>query len=94
MIPFRHTGNLKERLKEMPPDLRLMVLKQIEELETENKMLKEKIESTSKKVLSLDNIKDNPAEMRYYTSFVNFGTFMALFNYLEPKALLLKYWRG
>ena len=78
----------------MPPDLRLMVLKQIEELETENKMLKEKIESTSKKVLSLDNIKDNPAEMRYYTSFVNFGTFMALFNYLEPKALLLKYWRG
>ena len=62
-----------------------MVLKQIEELKSENKMLRTSLESTTKKVLSLENIKEDPAAMKYYTGFVNFGTFMALFNFLEAR---------
>ena len=81
-------------IKTVPPELRLAILQRIHKLETENKELKHVIEKTKGKLITLDSIKDNPAQMRFYTGFVNYGTFMALFDYLEPKAAQMRYWRG
>lgn len=48
----------------------------------------------SDQILSLENIKDNPKRMAFWTGFPNYDTFLALFEYLEPRAKNLRYWRG
>ena len=80
-------------LRTVSPRIRLAVLQRIEKLEKEKQELEEVVEYTRDKVVTLDSIKDDPAQMRYYTGFVNYGTFLALFKYLEPKAAVMRYWR-
>lgn len=45
----------------------------------------------SAQILSLDNVKDNPKLMKYYTGLPDYIVFLALFNYLKPKAECMKY---
>lgn len=63
------------------------MLKRIKELEDENKELKVKL-------LTLENIRSDSKLMKFYTGFVNYETFIALFDYLQPKAEAMKYWNG
>lgn len=56
-----------------------------EKLQTFN-ILQEKCQ-----ILTLNNVKSNQKLFKYYTGFPHYGTFEALFNYLEPKARDMKY---
>ncbi|XP_066288226.1 uncharacterized protein [Branchiostoma lanceolatum] len=59
----------------------------LEELKAEHMRLK-------KAALCLENIKDHPGILRFWTGFPNYRTFMAVFNYLKPKAADLHVERG
>ena len=59
--------------------------------------LEEKVQIESsfrQKTLTLDNIKDNQKQMQFWTGFPSFDNFKAIFNFLEPRAKDMVYWRG
>ncbi|XP_070564452.1 uncharacterized protein [Ptychodera flava] len=71
--------------------------KYMPEIKTKIEELEEQVKLNSTRelqLLSLENIKDNPKEMQFYTGFPNFHTFHAVFIFLEPRAKNMQYWRG
>ena len=59
--------------------------------------LEEKVQIESsfrQKTLTLENIKDNPKQMQFWTGFPSFDNFKAIFDSLEPRAKNMVYWRG
>ncbi|KAK6178625.1 hypothetical protein SNE40_011157 [Patella caerulea] len=64
-------------------------MKKLENLEKLNEIYKNQ-------VLDLDQIKSNSnhKKMQYWTGFPNYETFLALFEFLEPCAQNMNYWRG
>lgn len=45
-------------------------------------------------MLSLENIKENNNVFQFWTGLPSYGIFTALFDYLEPRAKTLQYWKG
>ena len=45
-------------------------------------------------LLTADDLKGDNLKTRFYTGFVNFGTFMVIFNSLSLKTGKLNYWNG
>ncbi|XP_069109721.1 uncharacterized protein [Argopecten irradians] len=56
--------------------------------------LKEQLAYFESNRFGLHKIKDDPNAMQFYTGFQNYGVFQSVFEYLEPKAKNLQYWRG
>ncbi|XP_070561662.1 uncharacterized protein [Ptychodera flava] len=69
-------------------------IKKIKDLQLELDTVKEKLKETEKKILSLENIKDDDKLVHFYTSLPNYATFKALFEYFEPDAAKNLIWRG
>ena len=68
---------------------------QYNKLETEHAELKTKYEELSNKykqcVLRLEHVIASDANFKFYTSFPNYATFKAFFNYLQPACNSLMY---
>lgn len=69
-------------------------LPEIEERMIYLKDLEEKCESYKSRILELDQIKENKKEFQFWTGFSNYETFYAVFEFLEPRAKNLQYWKG
>ena len=54
----------------------------------------EMCETYKSQVLDLNEIKKNPKQIQFWTGFPNFETMYSLFEFLEPRAKNMKYWRG
>lgn len=48
----------------------------------------------NQQILSLENMKDNPKRVAFWTGFPNYETFLALFEYFQPRAKNLRYLAG
>lgn len=83
------TQDDKEMELETPELLEIIseLNKKVEDLEQENEQLK-------KKCITLDQIKASEEDCQYWTGFPNYGTFKALFDYLENAASTKRVWRG
>ena len=68
---------------------------ELEQLKRENKSLKSKHDELSSKyqlcVLRLEHVIASDVNFKFYTSFPNYGTFKAFFNYLQPACNFLMY---
>ena len=68
---------------------------ELEQLKRENKSLKSKHDELSTKyqlcVLRLEHIIASDVNFKFYTSFPNYSTFKAFFNYLQPACNFLMY---
>jgi hypothetical protein len=51
-------------------------------------------ERQARQLLSLENIKDIPKMMNFWTGFPNYETFYALYPFFETRAKHLRYWKG
>ena len=60
------------------PDI-LENMKELEELKVQNERYKSQ-------VLGLEEIKENPNRMQFWTRFPNYDTFYALYEYLKANA--------
>ncbi|CAC5404268.1 unnamed protein product [Mytilus coruscus] len=69
-------------------------LPEIKEKMNELDRLKKINESQAKQILSLENIKENPKRMLFWTGFSDYENFYALFQYFEPRATNMRYWKG
>ena len=56
--------------------------------------LEEELKLLRKRVISLDNIKDSDHEILHYTGFSCYRSFKAVFDYVEPFACRMSYWKG
>lgn len=56
--------------------------------------LEVELHSLQRAKLSLENIKADNDIFQFWTSLPSYGVFRALFNYMEPKAKTMKYWKG
>ena len=72
------------------------LLARIEVLESENKMLKEKVKTQeSKRVhFRIENITHDDKLVRLYTGFISFMVLMSFFEFLGPSVNELSYWGG
>ena len=52
------------------------------------------VEAFSTQVLNIDTIQRQPKQVQFWTGFPNFETFLSLFEFLEPRAKQMTYWRG
>ncbi|XP_052213655.1 uncharacterized protein LOC127832288 isoform X2 [Dreissena polymorpha] len=83
-----------------------IMCKNLTEIKQKNQMkiiktLKDKVTDLSKertelkrRVFSSSNMLHSNDQVQFYTGLPNLETYNALFNYLQPKALNLTYWRG
>jgi hypothetical protein len=51
-------------------------------------------ESQAKQIVSLENIKDIPKMMNFWTDFPNYETFYAINIFFETRAKTMRYWKG
>ena len=73
-------------IKEYLPEIREK-MNELDKLQKINQQKKQQI-------LSLENIKDNPKRVTFWTGFPNYETFLALFEYFQPRAKNLRYLAG
>ena len=73
-------------IKEYLPEIR----EKVNELERLQKLN----ERQARQILSLENIKDIPKRMNFWTGFPNYETCYALYQFLETRAKHLRYWKG
>ena len=66
----------------------------VESLQHELARVKQEYDELSSRCVHLSAIKDNQVKFKHFTGLPNYGTFSALFCFLEPKASRLKVWRG
>ncbi len=71
------------------------LLEKLRKAESENELLKKKISKLSERTVTLDTIKNDDKECRFYTNMPTYKVFKAFFRYLEKRADgQLKYWKG
>jgi hypothetical protein len=73
-------------IKEYLPEIR----EKVNELDRLQKLN----ERQARQLLSLENIKDIPKMMNFWTGFPNYETFYALYQFFETRAKHLRYWKG
>ena len=73
-------------IKEYLPEIR----EKVNELERLQKLN----ERQARQLLSLENIKDIPKMMNFWTGFPNYETFYALYQFFETRTKHLQYWKG
>ncbi|XP_070550364.1 uncharacterized protein [Ptychodera flava] len=79
-----------EEIRVKYPDVYHHIVK----IEKENCKLRHNINNLKSCILSLDTIRNNDKETLYWTGYPNYEVFESVFEYLEPKAMNLQYWRG
>ena len=78
--------DLSDDIKRYLPEIE-QKMKELNEVQEKNEMLKSQI-------LSIDQIKNQPKAVQFWTGFPSYETFLAVFKYLEPRAKSMKYWKG
>lgn len=86
IVTSTEPGNIYWSMREYLPEIK----EKIEKLEH----YEQAFEKQSKQVLCLENIKNNNKSMTFWTGLPNFDTFNALFEFFEPRAKNLRYWKG
>lgn len=66
---------------------------EILELKAQNVRLQMRAEHLESRQLTVENIRLNKLDCAYYTGMLEFGVFNSLFEYFEPRASEMKYWR-
>lgn len=66
------------------------IAEKIKELEEKEELCK----IYKKQILNLKEMQNNSKQIQFWTGFPNYGTLYSLFEFLEPRAKNMKYWRG
>ncbi|XP_069122148.1 uncharacterized protein [Argopecten irradians] len=69
-------------------------LPEIEEKIKELTEIKTRYEAMKIQLLNIEEMKDSPKDVQFWTGFPNYSTFLAVYAFLEPRARTLKYWKG
>lgn len=73
------------------------IQKHLPEIEQKIKELEDalaKNEVYKNQVLDLSKIQSNPKQIQFWTGFPNYETMFSLFEFFEPRAKNMRYWRG
>lgn len=64
------------------------------QLQRENTSIAERVSDLVSRSLTIEALKDDARKFKHYTGLPNYEVFCVLCEYLKPKALRLRWWRG
>lgn len=57
-------------------------------------LLKDENESLKRSAITVEALRDDDKKLKFWTGFPNYAMFLAVFEFVKPKAIHLKYWHG